>query len=56
MVHIPGLLNRASDILSREGVTELFYSTAAQDFPFVRTFQDISSRLPAEIRSMSNLL
>jgi hypothetical protein len=56
MVHIPGVLNRASDILSREGVCQAFYDAVRKDFPHVQAFQDISSLLPAGVRSLDNVL
>ena len=56
MVHIPGVINKTSDILSREGESDLFYSTVALDFPSVRRFQDLSDQLPASIRSLSKLI
>ena len=56
MVHIPGVRNTCSDILSREGVTDLFYAAVTQDFPSITNLQDVSSRLPASVRSLSKLL
>ena len=56
MVHIPGVLNRASDILSRDGVCQAFYDAVRNDFPHVQKCQDISSLLPEGVRSLDNVL
>ena len=56
MVHIPGVLNKVSDILSREGVCPAFHDAVRNDFPCVKTRQDISNLLPEDVRSLSNVL
>ena len=56
MVHIPGVVNRVSDTLSREGVTSVFFSHVKRDFPHIRHLQDVSGSLTAEVRSLHSLL
>ena len=54
--YIPGVLNTASDELSRVGVCKAFYDAVRRDFPFVVDFQDMSEQLPPSIRSLEKLL
>jgi hypothetical protein len=56
MVHISGVNNRVSDILSRDGVCAAFYAQVATDFPVVTAFQNVTDMIPTEVRSLSKLL
>jgi hypothetical protein len=56
MVHISGVINLVSDILSGDGVCTAFYEAVKSDFPFVTSVQNVSSRLPATIRSLSHIM
>jgi hypothetical protein len=55
-MRIPGVLNTASDELSRVGVYEAFFNAVRTDFPFIVDLQDVSELLPPSIRSLENLL
>jgi hypothetical protein len=55
MTHISGVNNRVSDVLSRDGVCDAFYAQVATDFPHVTAFQNVTSMIPSEIRSLARL-
>ena len=56
MTHLAGVLNRVSDILSRERASAAFFARARIDFPHITSFQDVSLLLPVHIRSLAKLL
>jgi hypothetical protein len=56
MTHLAGVLNRVSDLLSRERASDAFFARARIDFPHITSFQDVSHLLPDSIRSLAKLL
>jgi hypothetical protein len=55
MCHIPGVDNRVSDILSRDGVCPAFYAAVRSDFPSIKRVQDVSAGIK-DIRSLARIM
>ena len=53
MTHLAGVLNRVSDILSRERASAAFFSRVRIDFPHITSLQDVSHLLPDSMRSLA---
>jgi hypothetical protein len=56
MTHLAGVLNRVSDLLSRERASAAFFARVRIDFPHITSLQDVSHLLPDSIRSLAKLL